>query len=197
MGIDLSLIDGDDDPIFDEDGTPTLETDSEDDSYVISEDKANVNKPGQQIISSEKDEFIPTETRKANKPITSMPVLDLGLDMPSLLEPERIERSKKKPKEQELDISRQGEDEFDKLFQTLKKPEDRKPTLPIRNNEDIEGKKDSASSIIQSSSKDKDYNTISYHKTTAIDKGKTTDNEPTEQSTDTDLETDFTIYLAR
>merc|ERR1712088_1210064 len=190
MGIDLSLIDGDDDPIFDEDGTPTLETDSEDDSYVISEDKANVNKPGQQIISSEKDEFIPTETRKANKPITSMPVLDLGLDMPSLLEPERIERSKKKPKEQELDISRQGEDEFDKLFQTLKKPEDRKPTLPVRNNDDIEGKKDSASSIIQSSSKDKDYNTISYHKTTAIDEGKTTDNGLTEQSTDTDLATD-------
>merc|ERR1712110_1285387 len=134
--------------------------------YVTSEDKANVNKPGQQIISSEKDEFIPTEIRKANKPITSMPVLDLGLDMPSLLEPERIERSKKKPKEQEFDNSRQGEDEFDKLFQTLKKPEDRKPTLPIRNNDDIEGKKDSASSIIQSSSKDKDYNTISYHKTT-------------------------------
>merc|ERR1712141_180580 len=188
--IDLSLIDGDDDPIFDGDDTPTLETDSEDDSYVISEDKANVNKPGQQIISSEKDEFIPTETRKANKPITSMPVLDLGLDMPSLLEPERIERSKKKPKEQELDISRQGEDEFDKLFQTLKKPEDRKPTLPVRNNDDIEGKKDSASSIIQSSSKDKDYNTISYHKTTAIDEGKTTDNELTEQSINTDLETD-------
>ena len=188
--IDLSLIDGDDDPIFDEDGTPTLDTDSEDDSYVISEDKVAVKKPDQQIISSEKDEFIPTETRKANKPITSMPVLDLGLDMPSLLEPERIERSKKKPKEQELDISRQGEDEFDKLFQTLKKPEDRKPTLPVRNNDDIEGKKDSASSIIQSSSKDKDYNTISYHKTTAIDEGKTTDNELTEQSTDTDLETD-------
>merc|ERR1712173_75875 len=79
---------------------------------------------------------------------------------------------------------------FDKLFQTLKKPEDRKPTLPIRNNDDIEGKKDSASSIIQSSSKDKDYNTISDNKTTAIDEGNTTDNEETEQSINTDLETD-------
>merc|ERR1712203_291482 len=162
----------------------------EDDSYVISENKANVNKPGQQIISSEKDEFIPTETRKANKPITSMPVLDLGLDMPSLLEPERIEWSKKKPKEQELDNSRQGEDEFDKLFQTLKKPEDRKPTLPLRKNDDIEGKKGNASSIIQSSSEGKDYNTISDNKTTAIDEGKTTDNEDTEPSNDDDLDTD-------
>merc|ERR1712228_1093694 len=116
-----------------------------------------------------------TETRKANKPITSMPVLDLGLDMPSLLEPERIEWSKKKPKEQELENSRQGEDEFDKLFQTLKKPE---------------GRKGNASSIIQSSSEDKDYNTISDNKTTAIDEGKTTDNEDTEPSNDDDLDTD-------
>merc|ERR1711997_1396085 len=122
-----------------------------------SEDKVTVNKLDQQIISSKKDEFIPTETRKTNKPIASMPVLDLGLDMPSLLEPERIERSKKKPKEQELENSRQGEDEFDKLFQTLKKPEDRKPTLPLRKNDDIEGKKGNASSIIQSSSEGKDY----------------------------------------
>merc|ERR1712203_924558 len=162
----------------------------EDDSYVISEDKVAVKKPEQQIISSEKDEFIPSETRKANKPITSMPVLDLGLDMPSLLEPERIERSKKKPKEQEFDNSRQGEDEFDKLFQTLKKPEDRKPTLPLRNNDDIEGKKNNDSSIIQSSSKDKDYNTISDNKTTAIDESKITDNEDTEPSNDDDLDTD-------
>merc|ERR1711997_758179 len=155
-----------------------------------SEDKVTVNKLEQQIISSKKDELIPTDTRKTNKPIASMPVLDLGLDMPSLLEPERIERSKKKPKEQELENSRQGEDEFDNLFQTLKKPEDRKPTLPLRKNDDIEGKKGNASSIIQSSSEGKDYNTISDNKTTAIDEGKTTDNEDTEPSNDDDLDTD-------
>merc|ERR1712141_648922 len=105
-------------------------------------------------------------------------------------EPERIEWSKKKPKEQELENSTQGEDEFDKLFQTLKKPEDRKPTLPLRKNDDIEGKKGNASSIIQSSSEDKDYNTISDNKTTAIDESKITDNEDTEPSNDDDLDTD-------
>ena len=63
-----------------------------------------------------------------------MPMLDLGLDMPSLLEPEKSERFKKK--EVVSKNSTFDDDEFDKLFQTVKKSDEKKRNAIHGCNED-------------------------------------------------------------
>ena len=131
-----SLNNQDDEQSFDGNVTPILDSDSDDDCFIINENEVlNKTVPTEiQTPLPQENALAVKEVTKAEKIVPSMPMLDLGLDMPSLLEPEKSERSKKK--EVVSENSSFNDDEFDKLFQTVKKSDEKKRNAIHGCNED-------------------------------------------------------------